>query len=255
MRMRTLLLMPCLLPLLSAPAWAGPAIRVVSVLGGASAEGQPLAAGQSLTAGTEVDVAAGGVLQLLLDRTRLAASICGKGQVRLAAGSADVEVRGEPVVRLAGEGTLATDALRVEVRGTVVLERGSLYVLAGHATASAPSARLVPVQAGNTARVSSDGSLRVTPGAPQEAAVRGTVRYASPEPWDPEVAVDLSVVRRARQEVQQQQQRDRELASCGCTESSGPGAATVQSSTVEHRPEGRQATVRVRVLGVPKRIP
>jgi hypothetical protein len=80
--------------------------------------------------------------------------------------------------------------------------------------------------------------------------------FQPPAPWEPEVSqVDLGQVKRAQGLRREQQEQEREMATCGCTEGGGEkGMASPTTSDSNSIEERRGARVRVRVRGLPKKV-
>jgi len=233
-------------------------VEVVSVVGAARlVGGGPLKAGDTFAGGRTVKLARHAVVQLVLDR-RLALSLCRGAEALLLDRQADV-VLARGAARLSGVGSVSSRRMRLELGlpgGGELLVRGAeAYVLAGEAEARsvAEERKLRP---GQSVRLLRDNGLAVGQARVDSALLREARSYAPPAPWEPRadpVALDREV-KKVRQRVQSQQQREREMASCGCTEGSGPGAQIDRSRGSESRPETRPARVRVKVLGVPKKL-
>jgi hypothetical protein len=268
--MRTLAL---LVLLVSAPraALAGPLqgqVEVLSVVGTARAGGKRLEAGAALHAGAVVElVSRDAGVQLVLAR-RMAVGLCDRASARLLGAGADVVLDQGGVARLAGRGSVVSGRLRAELGadGIVLLQGGRLFVQEGRVTVRsilAPPARPIrtvvhsgeQVSPGRAVRAARSGDLKLRWLEPPAGLVARTLVYQPPPPWDPgEDPVEVGAqVKRTQQRVEARQQRERELATCGCTESSGPGLdpSKERNKTVI---EGRRGTVRVRVRGVPRRI-
>ena len=232
---------------------AGQPIEVVSLVGRASADGQALRAGARLSRGTLVELhGRRAVVQLVLD-DRLAVGLCRSARARLMERGGDLELH-RGAIRLTGTGSVVLRGMRTELeRGELVIDGATVHLIAGRATArlAAETVRLSPGQA---ARLTAGGGLLRTQRAVEPDLVTRTMTYAPPGRWEPtmeQVALGRSV-KEVRQRVMARQQREREMASCGCTEGSGPGAQIDRTRGTEIRPEARPAVVRVRVVGVPR---
>ena len=233
-------------------------IEVVSVVGEARlVGGGPLKVGDRFAGGRTVKLARHAVAQLVLDG-RLALSLCRGAEALLLDRQADV-VLTRGVARLAGVGSVSRRRLRLELGfpagGEALVAGPEAFVVAGNAVARSVGEER-GLRAGQSVRLLGDGGLALGQRRVDDALLRETRSYAPPAPWEPRadpVALDREV-KKVRQRVQSQQQRDREMASCGCTEGSGPGAQIDRSRGSEIRPETRPARVRVKVLGVPKKL-
>ena len=243
--------------LMAQRALAAPTSEVLSVVGVARAEGRLLAAGQRVKAGATVElVSHDAVVQLLL-ADRLAVGLCGRATARLLGPGGDLELSSSSVARVAGRGTVSMGQRRVTVApdGVVVVHGGRLYVVEGSASVARDGSREVvgPGYALSMLRPGGPGARRRQ--VPEGVAAR-TLVYQPPSPWSPgEEAVEVGAqVHRAQKRVRARQQRARELATCGCTEGSGPGVS-VDRGPNQTSIEGRRGTLRVRVRGVPRRSP
>lgn len=232
-------------------------VEVVSVVGEARlVGGGPLKAGDTFAGGRTIRLARHAVVQLVLDG-RLALSLCRAAEALLLDRQADV-VLARGAARLSGVGSVSSRRMRLELGaggGELLVNGAEADLLAGKAGARSVAGGRA-LRAGQSVRLLSDGGLAVGRAEIDSELLRSSRRYAPPAPWEPRadpVALDREV-KKVKQRVQSQQQREREMASCGCTEGSGPGAQIDRSKSSESRPETRPARVRVRVLGVPKKL-
>ncbi len=270
----------CALCALAAPARAaGPArpLRLLSLTGAARVDGEATVAPSRWPAGALLDLSCGAVAQLLVETPAgaLALAVRGPARVRLLGRAAEVDVLEGRALRLAGAGALQAAGWRLELDGTALLDGERLFVLEGRASlrplpggAVGPVlrfARAIADEPGLAAGVQPTAGHAVrlgltraelTPGAPPEPLLAELSRFQPPPAWrsrPPEVT--LAEVRRAEQWTREQRRSERQAASCGCTESRGPGGAPVLGSGPGVNPLERSGSLlRLRVVGIP-RIP
>jgi hypothetical protein len=253
-------------------------IHVLSVVGGVQAGDRPLVPGV-VDAG-RLEVQRGATVQALLPcascrgapRT-LALSVAGRSVLRLGGSSEVAIVDGEGAVRLAGGGALQRSGWRVALEddATVVLQGRTLHVLVGRASLRATPATLDPVSRflarfGETSPPMIVNAGRVAwldltsrtlgVGRPSAEVLARLDALQPPAPWTPPLdEVSAAEVKRARRWTQQQRQAAREAASCGCTESRGPGAGPIAGRGAFNPLERTTTIIRVKVTDVPRRLP
>jgi len=228
------------------------AVRVLSVVGaGALRAGAQLAAESALAvpARTTVQPGLGEAVLALLGPAR--GRVSGRG----------LELYEAEAARLSGRGLLIVPGgFRVEVKrgGSVVFERGQLHVLAGRAVVSSPREELLgELLSPRSVRLGFFGELL----SPQSALGAGTLRRLSrfqpPPPWRHALGpVSAAEVGRAVETVRAERQRERQAASCGCTESRGGSVGQLPGSGSALSPiERSSATLRVRITGIPRSAP
>jgi hypothetical protein len=252
-------------------------VHVLSVVGRAAADGKPLRAGIKLgISGRKIQLEArpGAVVQALLNG-KLALALVGEGSLEIVTKPLEVHASGKGAVRIAGrEGALLVRGCRFQIDpagGSLLAEGNRVHVLAGQVqfrlTRSAPKGREEPefsapaasgsLKAGQTVHVAVDGrNLTVTEARPAPDLQHRTLLFQPPAPWEPEVSgVDLGQVKRAQGLRHEQQEKEREMATCGCTESGGEkGKAKLSGPEGSATLEKRGATVRVKVRGLPKKV-
>lgn len=247
----------------------GRPVRVLSVVGLAAADDSRLSAGETLDPSRPVRLVArpGAVVQALIGE-RLALALVGRKEVTVRGGLEQVELgRGNGGVRLAGSaGTVLVEGWRFRLDpdgGSLLVDGDRVYLQAGKAWWSAPggapttiAGTLRPGQMVEVKRGAPPGAITVVEAAPAPYLTGRMTVYQPPDPWEPLVhRPDVEQVRRAQTLRRQQQTKEREMASCGCTEGSGPAEATQISGGESSNPiEARNTTVRVRVRGLPKKV-
>lgn len=278
--------LPLAIALLVAPALAVPTgrpIRVLSLLGEGQVNGDSLSAPGEWPAGSELELKRSSIAQVMLPGLSL--SVVGPARLRLLGQSAEVELwRGE-LVRLSGQGLILASGweLRLEGQGaTVLLDGARCYALEGRVRIGARAEAVGPVQrllrqlsgaptrwltgmatgprvargsmeSGQSARFLLSGGVEIMIATPPPERLALTRRFAVPDRWEPPLTpVSPASIRRATRLVREQRQAQREGASCGCTESRGPGAPPLSGANPTTALERNRGTVRVQVTGVPR---
>ena len=243
--------------LLSSPAsLAAPTWRVLE------AKRTSLRAGAALPVGTRVRVPLAARLHVMRAEELL---ISAKGAVELEFGDAKRPGR---VTIFAFQSPGGAVQVATSIPGDVRLPgQRRLRVLPGGATVVI-TGQIVLVRRGRCVVESSSGKKLVvavgqrhvlgTAGAGLSAqALARLNRYGAPPPWTSRQSKTLRAdLKRVKRWTAARQQAAREMASCGCTEGSGPGQAGNQQGGGVGGVlmlEGRNATLRVRVKGLPRK--
>lgn len=241
------------LALLSSSARGEPVARVVAVVG---APGESLRAGDRLATDASFVVRSGTTVQLALGPAALAIVGPARGRV----GQRGVELFEVEAAQLAGRGLLVVPGgYRVEAAtGSVVFERGQLHLRSGEARVSPPAqGPTIALRAPRSVRLGLQGELLPARAALPAETVERLGRFGTPPPWrlalGPVTAAEVS---RAVEIVRAERERERQAASCGCTESRGGAVGQLPGSGSTQSPIERSAsTLRVRITGVPRSAP
>jgi hypothetical protein len=241
------------LGLLPSAARGEPVARVIAVVG---APGEALRAGDPLEAGASLVVRSGTTVQLALGPASLAIVGPARGRV----GQRGLELFEAEAARLAGRGLLVVPGgYRVEgATGSVVFERGQLHLRSGEARVSPPAlGPTIALRAPRSVRLGLQGEL-----LPARAALPAEIeerldRFGPPPRWRLSLGpVSAAEVSRAVEIVRAERERERQAASCGCTESRSGSVGQLPGSGSSLSPIERSAsTLRVRITGVPRSAP
>ncbi len=257
----------------AAPAAATRGARLIVASGKVALEGSP-------GGGWRLEVGAGSAARMMLGAAEAVVVV---GAARL---SGETPAGSHPRLRLVeGERIALYGAARlwsptgwqIDLSdGGVLLERGLMYVLAGRVRVAPPRdgglvGRMLgqgrPGRSSRTlgprsrVRLGLDGRLSVEPWRDGEAERLERelllAARAVPAAWEPVVSQPTSTQARAAVLVgRQRQQAGREMASCGCTEGQAGGdtSGVVGQGPANQAVEKRNATVLIRVRGVPPRV-
>jgi len=241
-------------------AQASPA-TVLSTVGRVSVDGAAVHAGIDLERGALVETHAGAAAQLLIG-WRVALALSGRAQIRVLTAAATVQIiSARGVVRVSGADvsmSFGRWALRLGTSGTALVDDGRLFVLAGRVvlTEQGSGVRELSLRAGQSVSLTAVGEPAVTDAAPGAGALGRSRVYQPPAPWEPAglTTDSLRAIQTARGQMQKEQQRQRELASCGCTEGSGPGGGQ-EVGGADRGPsiENRTGGLRLRITGLPRK--
>jgi hypothetical protein len=238
-------------------AHAGPA-NLVSSVGRVEVDGAPARAGIMLRPAATLQTRAGGVVQVLIGwRLALAAG----GRCTLQLKPEGLVVRSDHcLLRLSGaSGSLELAGWRLKLGqggGTLMLDGERLFITAGRVHLRAAGGKAYQLRAGQATDLAVGGpAVALGRAAPTHRVLQLSRTFQPPPPWAPPgQAVDLSVIQRARGQMQQAQQREREAASCGCTEGGSTGGG-IGTAGPDGGPsiEARTAGLRLRINGLPRK--
>ncbi|MFH1130165.1 MAG: hypothetical protein V1754_02445 [Pseudomonadota bacterium] len=263
--MRILLLLLFLLPI---PRKAAGDIQVVSIVGHAAVGESAMRKDAILEANEILNIAKGSIVQLLVDN-RVALSLCGPAKVKIERDPIQLMFLEGEKFRVAGTGVaMLKRGWRIELGSdgaSVLLFGQTLYVLFGKATvhleprsrdSKTASEKNYEIVAGQIGVVGEEGQMVVKQGRPEPWILKQTLIYEPPAIWFPQVGqVTLSQVDRAEKWTQEQLKTDREMVSCGCTETSDSSGGPVSGQGPSIDPlEKRNTTIRVRINGMPPKI-
>jgi hypothetical protein len=259
--MLTLLPLPLtLLPGAAEAGAGGEVLSVLSVMGQATSKsGGPLEAGKKLGAREVIEAGTRGVVQLLIGG-RLALTVADGARVELAATPPRVAILRTGLVRLSGAGgTLAHAGWEARTGGgaTVLVARDRLFVLRGRVgLVRGAGGAEETLRAGQATVLAAGGpSLAVGAARPDPALLRRSLTYQPPPRWEPGLTrISLDQISQARDRLRQQQRREREAASCGCTESAQSGAGNTARSASGPGLEALNAKLRIRIKGLPRKV-
>jgi hypothetical protein len=258
----------CTLLLLPSARAEGP--TVVSARGSGHVGKAPLAVGLELGKKGTLHIERESMVQLLLGPSLLC-GVGGESRVRFDGSALWVESAEGPI-RLSGQGGSIRQgpwkAHMDQGAASVILTGKRLYVLTGQVRVVGPAQasdapgdpveRLPPtnmtVEAGYVMRFDVQVPAMPERGAAPKTKLAQTLRFESPGRWDPKInALSPADEERAVEWTTEQLRTQKEMASCGCTESSGSSAGpqTGQGPTSLGL-EGRGAVLRVKVIGLPK---
>ena len=243
---------------------------VVSLRGTGQVAQLPLTSGQELSRKGVLRIDRQSTVQLLLG-PKLLGGLSGESRVRFDGSTLWVEAADGPI-RLSGDGGSirmgAWEAHLDQGAASVLLHAQRLYVLSGRVRVIGPPQvpqgpgdpveRLPPteltLEGGQVVRFGLQGPQGPERGVPPKEALARTLRFEAPGRWDPKIdPLSPADEERAVEWTTEQLRTQKEMASCGCTESSGSssGPQTGQGPT-SLTLEGRGARLRVKVVGLPK---
>jgi hypothetical protein len=217
-----------------------------------------------------------------LANNNLAIGIYGETTIKFDKTLSRFEAQSRSTISLTGnKGTLHLDGWTIELDpsgATLLVNNYQVYIIRGKARIYPPAlerfdligqvcAFIIPrplsaypaqASAGQVATLSLTGQVTIEAGKPDQQLIARTFYVQTPKPWtSPKSRITLDeAVQTAHQVTIEQQKATREGASCGCTEPSGMNTgATNERNTAGATLEKTHGTLKIRIMGLPKRVP